>query len=140
MTKPFRVKRRVEFHETDMAGIVHFSNFFRYMEFAEQEFLRAHGLSFVWSDGAGERLGFPRVAASCDYLRPARFEDELEIDVGIERIGSKSVTYSFEFSSRGQVLARGQVTTACCRKHPDGSMESVEIPAEWRTRIEADPH
>ena len=40
MATPFRVTRRVEFHETDMAGIVHFSNFFRYMEFAEVEFLR----------------------------------------------------------------------------------------------------
>ena len=43
--KPFRATRRIEFCDTDMAGMVHFSNFFRFMEFAEQEFLRARGLS-----------------------------------------------------------------------------------------------
>ena len=45
MPAPFRTTRRVEFADTDMAGIVHFANFFRYMEAAEVEFLRARGLS-----------------------------------------------------------------------------------------------
>ena len=72
MAEPFRTIRRVEFHETDMAGIVHFSNFFRYMEAAEHEFLRSRGLSVVL-DWEGQRLTFPRVAASCDFRRPLRF-------------------------------------------------------------------
>ena len=59
MSEPFRVTRRVEFGDTDMAGIVHFSNFFRYMESAETAFLRARGLSVAWRDG-GVRYGFPR--------------------------------------------------------------------------------
>ena len=67
MATPFRVARRVEFHDTDMAGIVHFSNFFRYMEFAEVEFLRSKGLSVAWVELNGERIGFPRVSAACDY-------------------------------------------------------------------------
>src|SRR5213078_989612 len=45
MPAVFRTTRRVEFADTDMAGIVHFANFFRYMESAEHEFLRSHGLS-----------------------------------------------------------------------------------------------
>ena len=49
---PYRVKRRVEFHETDSAGIVHFSNFFRYMEAAEVEFLNSLGLSVAISGEA----------------------------------------------------------------------------------------
>src|SRR5207247_1164655 len=101
MATPFRVTRRVEFHDTDMAGIVHFSNFFRYMEFAEVEFLRAKGLSVAWREHDGERLGFPRVSAACDYQRPVRFEDVLEIAVTLARVGPKSVTYEFEFSCRG---------------------------------------
>ena len=44
MADPFRTTRRVEFVDTDMAGIVHFSNFFRWMESAEVEFLRARGV------------------------------------------------------------------------------------------------
>src|SRR5262245_18726577 len=90
----FRVQRRVDFCETDVAGIVHFSNYFRYMEHAEVAFLRARGLN-VSSQWHGEHLGFPRVAARCDYKKPARFDEVVDIDVTLERLGTKSVTYAF---------------------------------------------
>jgi YbgC/YbaW family acyl-CoA thioester hydrolase len=138
MPEPFRTSRRVEFHETDMAGIVHFSNFFRYMEFAEQEFLRARGLSVAWkAGGPGERGGFPRVSAACDYLKPVRFEDVVEIAVTLSRIGRKSVTYEFDFTCRGEAVARGRITAACCRGTPAGGLESVEIPDDIRAKLEA---
>ena len=99
----FRTSRRIEFADTDMAGIVHFANFFRFMEAAEVAFLRARGLSVAipWE---GQQLGFPRVAASCDYVKPARFEDLLDIAVSIERVGVKSVTYEFAFSRGGEII------------------------------------
>ncbi len=137
MAAPFTTTRRVEFHETDMAGIVHFSNFFRYMEFAEQEFLRARGLSVAWRESGGEPVGFPRRSASCDYLKPVRFEDVLEIAVRVANVGRKSVTYSFEMSCRGQVVARGQVSAVCCRHTPGGGLESVPIPDDVRAKLEA---
>src|SRR5438093_9625112 len=96
----FHVSRRVEFCDTDMAGIVHFANFFRYMEFAEVAFLRSLGLN-VKMEAQGRKLGFPRVAASCDYLKPARFEDVLDITLKVDRIGAKSVTYAIEFACAG---------------------------------------
>ncbi len=129
----FVSRRRVEFCETDQAGIVHFSNFFRFMEFAEQEFLRARGLSVAWQDG-GERLGFPRVSASCDYLRPARFEDVLEIAVTVERVGERSVTYGFEFSRGGELLATGKLSTVHCRTTEAG-LKSVPIPDAIRAKL-----
>src|SRR5436190_17765012 len=110
----FRTTRRIEFGDTDMAGIVHFANFFRFMEAAECEFLRSRGLSVVL-EWEGQAIGFPRVAANCDYLKPARFEDVLDIAVTTERIGAKSVTYAFEFTRDGVPLARGKVTSVCCR-------------------------
>src|ERR1700682_2765520 len=100
MPEPFRTKRRVEFSDTDMAGIVHFANFFRFMEAAECEFLRARGLSVVL-EWEGQSTAFPRVAATCDSLKPARFQDVLDVAVTIERIGTKSVTYAFEFTRDG---------------------------------------
>jgi YbgC/YbaW family acyl-CoA thioester hydrolase len=132
---PFRTTRRVEFHETDMAGIVHFSNFFRYMESAEVAFLRDRGLSVAmgWEGGP---IGFPRVAAACDYFKPARFEELLDVAVTVERLGEKSVTYGFEFTRGGEVLARGKVTSVCCRVGADGGLEAVPIPAEYRRRLE----
>jgi acyl-CoA thioester hydrolase len=135
---PFRTTRRVEFCDTDMAGIAHFANFFRWMESAEVEFLRSRGLS-VKIDWEGQALGFPRVSATCDFKRPARFQDELEITVTIARIGAKSVTFAFEFSCRGEFLARGQVTSACCRVGPDHQLEAIEIPASYRQRLEGEP-
>src|SRR6266498_4828431 len=110
----FRTHRRIEFGDTDMAGIVHFANFFRFMESAECEFLRSRGLS-VKLDWEGQAIGFPRVSASCDYIQPARFEDVLDVAVMIDRIGTKSVTYAFEFSRGGVKIASGKVTSVCCR-------------------------
>ena len=74
MSEPYRTTRRVEFVDTDMAGIVHFSNFFRWMESAELDFLKARGLSFQWEQDA-QTLAVPRVSAQCDYLKPVRFEE-----------------------------------------------------------------
>ena len=131
----FRTSKRVEFGDTDMAGIVHFSQFFRYMEAAECDFLRARGLS-VKLDWEGQTLGFPRVSAACDYVSPARFEDVLDIAVAIERIGAKSVSYGFEFTLGNIVIARGKVTSVCCRVSPEHRIESIPIPASFRARLE----
>jgi acyl-CoA thioester hydrolase len=130
----FRTRRRVEFVDTDMAGIVHFSNFFRWMESAEVDFLHARGLS-VKLPWEGQALGFPRVAASCDYLKPVHFEDVIEITVRIERLGTKSVTFAFEFFHDDTVVARGQVTSVCCRVQASNRLESMEIPASLRQRL-----
>jgi acyl-CoA thioester hydrolase len=130
----FRVSRIVEFGETDMAGIVHFSNFFRYMESAECAFLRSLGLG-VRIDWEGQALGFPRVAATCDYLSPARFEDVLDVAVTILRIGEKSVTYGFDFTRRGDPIAKGKVTSVCCRVLAPHQWQSIEIPASYRARL-----
>jgi acyl-CoA thioester hydrolase len=130
----FRTTRRIEFADTDMAGMVHFANFFRFMESAEVEFLRSRGLS-VSLPWEGQRIGFPRVSAACDYLKPARFQDLLDVAVSIERIGSKSVTYGFEFTKDGAAVARGQVCSVCCRVLEDHGLESIEIPATYRNKL-----
>jgi acyl-CoA thioester hydrolase len=135
MADAYHTMRRVEFVDTDMAGIVHFSNFFRWMESAEVEFLRSRGLS-VKLRWEGQVLGFPRVSASCDYLRPARFQDVLDIAVRVEKVGRKSVTYAFEFSLDGAVIARGRVSSVCCRVGTDQQIESVDIPEALRAMLE----
>jgi len=131
---PFRTSRRVEFGDTDMAGIAHFANFFRYMEAAETDFLRSLGLSVSWQQGS-ERFGFPRVSVACDFKRPVRFEDVLEIAVTVEEVGQKSVRYRFDFSLGGQKVAVGRITTVYCRATPDHGLESMEIPAGLRAKL-----
>jgi YbgC/YbaW family acyl-CoA thioester hydrolase len=128
---PFVTRKRVEFCDTDMAGMMHFSNFFRFMEFAEQEYRRSLGLSVNWVEGAGH-YGFPRVSANCDYLQPARFEQVLEIEVRVERLGTKSVTFGFTFRHEGRPVARGAMTSVCCLVGTGGAIESVPIPDHIR--------
>jgi len=135
MKEPFHTTRRVEFADTDMAGIVHFANFFRFMESAEVEFLRSLGLtvSMIWE---GERIGLPRVSASCDFLSPVTFQDLLDVAVRVQSVGKKSITYSFEFTKEGKPVARGRVTCVCCRVLGDRQLESMEIPAGFRAKLE----
>jgi acyl-CoA thioester hydrolase len=122
------VQRRIEFRDTDAAGMAHFSVFFVLMEQAEHELLRHLGLSVMLHDEQGA-LSFPRVAARCDYQRAAKFEDLLDIEVEVIRLGKKSVTFEFNFSHQGRPVASGQTTTVCCRFEPDGTPRSIDIPA-----------
>jgi YbgC/YbaW family acyl-CoA thioester hydrolase len=139
MTAVFRTQRLVEFADTDMAGIVHFSAFFRWMEAAEHAFLRSRGLS-VSMDWEGRHLSFPRVSAACDFHRPAHFEDVLDVEVRLERLGTRSVSYSVEFSRRGERIASGRLSTVCCRVGPEpGAIESVPIPEGMQARLLDDP-
>src|SRR5579862_1851593 len=98
MPYEFKHTKRVEFSDTDMAGIMHFSNFFRFMEATETAFLRERGLSVSWHEG-GVKWGFPRRAVSCDYQKPAKFQDLLTVAVTLEKLGTKSVTYRFDFTN-----------------------------------------
>jgi len=112
----FSTQRRVEFRDTDAAGIVHFSAFFPMMEAAEHELLRSLGIPVYPTPAAGpEALTWPRVAASCDYVAAARFEDILRISVEVAKIGSTSVQYSFRFTRDDQLVAQGRMTSVCCR-------------------------
>jgi YbgC/YbaW family acyl-CoA thioester hydrolase len=133
---PFTTRRRVEFGDTDMAGIMHFANFFRFMEAAETDFLIARGLSVSWRSEAG-KFGFPRVSVACDYFKPARFADVLTITVTLEKLGRKSVSYRFDFANdAGEPLATGRITAVFCRTTDPERLESAEIPAEIRAKLE----
>lgn len=135
MTTPFTTTRRVEFGDTDMAGIMHFANFFRFMEAAETDLLIARGLAVSGTDSAG-KYGFPRVSVSCDYRKPARFAEVLTIAVTIEKLGRKSVSYRFDFTNdRGEALATGRITAVFCRSTAN-VLESAEIPPELREKLE----
>src|SRR5882672_1912623 len=96
MAYEFKAVRRVEFSETDMAGIVHYSNFFKYMETAEHGFFRSLGFSVVM-DRHDPPVGWPRVHAECDYLQPLRFEDDVEIQMLVCEKKVKSLSYLFRF-------------------------------------------
>jgi acyl-CoA thioester hydrolase len=139
MAYEFKLVRRVEFSETDMAGIMHFSNFFRYMEAVEHAFVRSLGLT-IMSHGVEPAIGWPRVAVSCEYFRPLKFEDEVEIHLYVEKKSEKSITYVCNFRKNGEpeVCAKGTMKVVCCTFR-NGRMQATFIPKEFADRIEAAP-
>lgn len=138
MPHEFHTSCRVEFADTDMAGIIHFTAFFRYMEQVEHAFLRSLGLSVI-SDIDGERVSWPRVAASCTFVRPVRFEDVMEVHLTVKEKRDKSVTYAFHFEHDGQEIARGEMTSVCCRIEPGGTPRAISMPARFDEQIEQAP-
>jgi acyl-CoA thioester hydrolase len=134
MPEPFRTTRRVEFRDTDAAGIMHFSAFFGYMEEAEHELLRSLGLSVIQPDGEGT-LSWPRVSAECNFERPLKFEEEFRVEVRLARLGTKSVTYGFRFTRGGAGIAAGFITAVCCRISSDGPPVAIAIPPWIHDRL-----
>jgi YbgC/YbaW family acyl-CoA thioester hydrolase len=134
----FRTTRRIEFADTDMAGIVHFARYAVFMETAEHEFLRALGTEVHFAH-EGRSIGWPRVKIELEYGRPAHFADTLEIVLRVLRKGTKSMTYGFTFLRDGKPLSTGKVTSVCCALADDGSLEAVPIPRFLADRIEVAP-
>ncbi len=139
MPYEYHTKRRIEFSDTDMAGIVHFSRFFVFMEAAEHGFLRSLGTS-VTTEWNGDIISWPRLAASCEYLNPAKFEDELNIHLTVRRKGTKSLTYQFVFTKGDAEIARGKLSAACCICNPGEKVRAIPIPDFIADRIEEAPH
>ena len=127
MYTEYRTKRKIEFSDTDMAGIVHFTRFFVFMETAEHEFLRSLGTS-VATEWNGDKIGWPRLAASCEYLSPLRFEDVVDIHLQVSKKGTKSLTYQFHFTHKGKDIARGEITAVCCITNPGEKLRAIPIP------------
>ena len=119
------LRRRVQFYESDAAGIVHFSTFFRYMEEAEHALWRENGISIF---PAAPTHGWPRVAASFDYKRPLRFEDEFEIHLTVTKISTRSLTYGCRLVCRGETVADGSMTIVCVQRADDDTMRAAPIP------------
>src|SRR5512137_2452818 len=131
MSYEFQVTRRVEFAETDMAGIMHFSNFFRFMETAEGAFFRSLGYSVALSrNGLG--VGLPRVHAECDYMAPLRFEDEVLVHLLVEKKGQRSLTFQFRFyqmnSPGTPEVAHGRLTVVSAAREDDGALKATTLP------------
>ena len=127
-----RITRRVQFYETDAAGIVHFSWFFRYMEEAEHALWRSVGLSVA---EPGSEIGWPRVAAAFDFQRPLRFEDEFDVCVRIDVLSKKTIRYAFDISKGDEAIGSGTLTVACVRKRGDEPMRAIEIPSDIVSRL-----
>ena len=139
----FRSTRRVEFADTDMAGIMHFSNYFRYMESIEHEFFRSLGLSVHQSSPTG-MVGYARVSASCDYRAPLRYQDVVEIHLLVAEKRSKSISYIAQFRKPGNrdapPVAIGRWTVVCIKKQSgESELTSAALPEDVNALLQVAP-
>jgi acyl-CoA thioester hydrolase len=129
---PLFVHRRVvAFSETDAARMVHFSNLFRYLEDCEHAFVRSLGDTVHGGTADGGFLGFPRVEATCRFLRPLRFEDRVEVELRLVERRTRSVRWGFVVRREGEAapVAVGAVAVVCVSSGADGELRPVLLPA-----------
>ena len=133
MGKKFVMRRRVQFAETDMVGVLHFAAYYRLMEEVEHAFWRFRGHS-VMTEDQGRQIAWPRVATSCEYFEPVEFEDELELVLKIKHVGARSVTYEIEFRHEDRRIALGRSTAVCCEV-VDRRFQPMIIPGSLRRAL-----
>jgi YbgC/YbaW family acyl-CoA thioester hydrolase len=128
-----RLVRRVQFAETDAAGLAHFTSFFKYMEEAEHALWRAAGLSIA---PAGAEYGFPRARTSFEYHRPLRFEDEFEVHIRITAIEGPSIRYRCVLWRGGEKVATGELAVVCVSRKGE-TLRAMPIPEGIAARLRA---
>jgi YbgC/YbaW family acyl-CoA thioester hydrolase len=145
MPSQFTITRTVEFAETDMAGIMHFSNYFRFMESTEHAFFRSLGLTLHERRGQGT-IGWARVHAECTYRQPLRYQDAVEVQLLVREKRQRSIGYLFIFRRRDEQggepveVARGAMSVVCVTADvPGGEMQAVPMPREVAERVEVAP-
>ena len=134
MSQVFTTQRRVEFRDTDAAGIAHFSMYGVYMEQAEHELWRSLDSSVLQHSGQ-EKYSWPRVSLSCDYRSSVKFEDILDIEVRVAHVGTKSIRYEFRFECNARLVAEGAMVAVYCQVEPNGRLTSEPIPEHIRQML-----
>ena len=89
---PYR--RKVQYYETDMMGIVHHANYIHWMEEARIDFMEQIGYSYTEMEGHG--IFSPVRSLSCEYKQSCRFGDEIEVSVSIAAFNGARLVLQYE--------------------------------------------
>jgi acyl-CoA thioester hydrolase len=129
---PHRFTCRVYYEDTDLAGIVYYANYLKFIERARTEALRDLGISQTeLRDRTGIVFAVRRVEV--DYVAPARFEDQLVVTTTLLALGGASLDLAQDVLRGDTLLARCRVTIAAIRA--DG--RPARLPAEIREQLRA---
>ena len=140
MASDFTYFRRVEFSDTDTAGLIHFSSMLRYMEEAEHAFYRSLGLpGYEWTED--QVFGIPRVLVTCEFLAPLRYGEEVEVYLVVREVRTKAIRYEARFTREDEsgrtLVAQGAMTVVCAtRRHGERDWVGTEIPKDLRNQID----
>jgi acyl-CoA thioester hydrolase len=122
---PFVWKSRIRFVDTDASRRIHYTALFRHFEAAEDEFFRALGHPYDMEHSAAV---YPRVHVEADYTAALVYDDAVDIEVLVERLGRSSYTLAFRVMKTGAEAARGKITVVCMDPR---TQRSREIPADF---------
>jgi acyl-CoA thioester hydrolase len=131
-SETFVYRRRIQYRDTDASGIAHFTVFFLLCEEAEHAMWREHGVSV---EPRETEIGWPRVSASFEFLRPLRFEDDVEVQLRVIRKTSKTLRYQAVIVHDGKVAAAGTMTTICVEKRAGRPLRAMAIPTDIAERF-----
>jgi YbgC/YbaW family acyl-CoA thioester hydrolase len=130
---------RVPFVDVDASQRIHYTAWFRYMEFAEHHLMRAIGIPYSTS-GALDGYNYPRVHLEADFHGAIVYDDELEVEARVERVGGSSWTVAFaarhapgmakgDAAIERKPLASGKMTIVCM---DPATQRSAPLPSELR--------
>ncbi len=117
-------RTRVAWVDTDAGGRIHFTAAFRFAEAAETGIRRALDLLGDWGD-------YPRRRVEADFRAVLRFEDEVEVRIRPERLGTTSITWRWEIDRGGEVCVDGRMTVV----HVDAEGRPAPLPDRVRERL-----
>ena len=124
---PFKRTFRVHWVDTDVAGVMHYTNYLRYFEACEEEFYRSISLPFN-DIRAKYGIIFPRVEAHCQYKATCRFDDFFDVIMRVREVGEKTIMYDFQVIRQhdGKMAAEGYIKCIAV----NSEWKAVELPAE----------
>ena len=125
-------RRTIRFADTDAAGVAHFSRLLVIVEEAVHDFFQSRSLAILDVANA-----WPVVSIHADYCAGCRFQDEITLVLEIEKIGTSSLSFSFQATKPDGTTCFDGKATLC---HIDPSLHvPAPIPAKTRNTLGADP-
>ncbi len=122
---------RVRYAETDQMGVAWHGQYFAWFEVGRTDLLRERGCTYRELEAAGLRL--PVIDAAAKYLRPARYDDLLEVRTRLSRLGGARVEFEYEVRRPGEEPPLATGSTAHAAVDPEGRPR--RLPAELRRRL-----
>lgn len=132
---PHQFALRVYYEDTDLAGIVYYANYLKFIERARTEWVEALGVDQA-ALKAREGIVFAVRRVEADFLRPAKFGDALVVETGLHSLGGARIVLDQVVLREGERLFAAQVTLVCLT----GDGHAARLPAELRARLAGPLH
>lgn len=123
---------RVYYEDTDLAGIVYYANYLKFIERARTEWVRTLGVDQL-ALRAGQGIVFAVRRVEADYLRPAVFDDTLEVQTAVRALSGARIVLEQDVWRGGERLFAGVVTLVALT----AAGQPARLPATLRARLSA---